>query len=317
MSPFFSIVIPVYNRADVLPAALRSVLSQSDQDFEIIVVDDGSVDDPRRAIDALADPRIVYVRQENRGGSAARNAGIDLARGRFVAFLDSDDVFLDTHLATMRRLLEGTECVAGYAPVIVDRGSGRSFIKPPRGLAPGEHMANYLMSDRGFIPTITLVVSRDLAGRVRYDEKLPFAQDTDFAIRLYLAGCAFAMADTPGAVWDDRHDPQRISAGRKGARLLDWIETLRPSIPPKAYHGGRGWMIAKGVATANRPAALRLYLAAALRGCYHPQLAATVFLQIFFSDRNYRLLADSLIAWRRGAVWSHSGRPVKPRAVGL
>jgi glycosyltransferase involved in cell wall biosynthesis len=315
MSPFFSVVIPVYNRADVLPETLRSVLGQSERDFEIIVVDDGSTDDPKRAIAALADSRIVYVRQENRGGSAARNTGIDLARGQFVAFLDSDDIFLRDHLATMRLLLEGTEHLAAYAPIIVDRGNGRSFAKPPRALAPGEHMANYLMCDRGFVPTITLAVPRDLARRVRYDEKLPFAQDTDFAIRLYLEGCAFAMAEKPGAVWDDRPDPKRTSSGRKGARLIDWIETLRSRIPPKAYHGARGWMIAKGVASSDRLAALRLYLAALLRGCYHPELAATIFLQIFFSDRSYRRFADAVIAWRRGAVWSHSTRAAKPRTA--
>src|SRR5438876_870324 len=90
---FFSVVIPVYNRADVLDGALRSVLAQTEQDFEIIVVDDGSKDDPARVVGAFDDPRIRFHRQINRGGGAARNAGVDLAKGRFTAFLDSDDVY--------------------------------------------------------------------------------------------------------------------------------------------------------------------------------------------------------------------------------
>src|SRR5271154_3281360 len=161
VAPFFSVVIPAYNRARVLPGALDSVLQQTDQDFEVIVVDDGSTDDPRAVVEDFHDPRIRYERKENGGGGSARNRGIDLARGRFVAFLDSDDVFLPHHLAAMRRLVESQKNVAGYARMIVERGWGRSFLKPPRAIAPNEHMAMYHLCDRGFVPTITLVVATD------------------------------------------------------------------------------------------------------------------------------------------------------------
>ena len=107
MTPFFSVVVPIYNRAGVLAGAIRSVLAQTEQDFDIIIVDDGSADHPEKIVEGFADPRIRLVRKENGGGGSARNRGIDLARGRFIAFLDSDDVFLPHHLATMRRLVEG------------------------------------------------------------------------------------------------------------------------------------------------------------------------------------------------------------------
>jgi glycosyltransferase involved in cell wall biosynthesis len=306
--PFFSVVIPVFNRAGVLAAAVKSVLDQTEQEFEIVIVDDGSSDDPQSVVACLADPRIRFLRQENKGGAAARNAGIDLARGRFTAFLDSDDRFLPDHLATMRRLLEGTNGVVGYARMIVDRGEGRTFLKPPRAIRPGEDMATYLLCDRGFVPTITLVVDTSTARRVRYDVTLPFGQDTDFAIRLFLAGCRFVMAEAPGAVWHDVYDPNRASAGRKGARLANWLECLRPRIPAQAYHGGRGWLIAKGIAPTDAFRALELYLAAVMRGCYSPKLAATIFLQLFFPDRLYRRLADRVIARFNGAVWSRAER---------
>jgi glycosyltransferase involved in cell wall biosynthesis len=312
--PLFSVVIPVYNRAEALGHALISVLDQTCQDFEIVVVDDGSDDDPKSVFEGFGDPRIRLVHQGNRGAGAARNTGIDCARGRLVAFLDSDDVFLPAHLQTMQRLLAGTNDTVGYAPMIVDRGAGRTFIKPPRGLGAGEHMASYLMCDRGFVPTITLVLARELARRVRYDECLPYAQDTDFAVRLFLAGCTFVMADKPGAIWKDISDPNRVSAARKGARLLPWIAQLRPLIPVQAYYGCRGWMIAKGVATANPFEALRLFAQAVIRGCYSARLAAIVFLQIFFPDRLYRRLADGAIALFRGAVWSRGEkRSLDPR----
>ena len=160
----------------------------------------------------------------------------------------------------------------------------------------------------GFVPTITLVVATDVARRIRYNDSLPFAQDTDFAIRLYLAGCRFVMAEEPGAVWRDLPDPSRASAGRKGWRLRNWLEDLKPRIPAKAYYGGRGWMIAKGLAPHNKSKALRLYLKAIRHRCYRPRLAFVIFLQIFTPDYVYRSLADKVIALFRGRVWSRADR---------
>jgi glycosyltransferase involved in cell wall biosynthesis len=248
------------------------------------------------------------VRQENRGGSAARNLAIDSARGRFIAPLDSDDVFLPQHLETMKRLLEGTTNTVGYARMIVDRGDGRTMIKPPRAIRADEHMATYLMCDRGFVPTITVVVERETAHRVRYGESMPFAQDMDFALRLYLDGCKFVMAEEPGAIWQDEYNPNRTSAGRKSTRLIGWLEEMRPRIPAKAYYGAQGWMIAKGVAQTSKLAALKLYLNAVMRGCYRPKMAATIFLQIFFPDWLYRRVTDGMIALFKGAVWSRAER---------
>ena len=106
MSPYFSVVIPLYNRRDLIARTIASVQQQTFQDFEVVVVDDGSRDRPEEVIDALGDPRVRLLRQENRGGCAARNAGIDAARGRYVAFLDSDDSFLPHHLAQAHTFLE-------------------------------------------------------------------------------------------------------------------------------------------------------------------------------------------------------------------
>jgi glycosyltransferase involved in cell wall biosynthesis len=312
MTPFFSVIVPIYNRAHQLETALRSVLEQTEPNFEVIVVDDGSTDSPESVIDALRDPRVVYVRQENRGGSAARNAGIDCARGRFIAFLDSDDRYLPHHLAAMRRLLDGTHSTAGYAPILVDRGAGRIFVKPPRALGPHEHMADYLLCDRGFVPTITLVVPRPWARRVRYAEGLPFAQDIDFAIRLFLAGCRFIMAPKPAAIWNDIGNPARISAGRKNARLVDWLEKMRRRIPARSYHGARGWIIAKGVVQKRPLAAIGYYLMAVVRGCYRPRLAAVILVQILAPDHFYRNMADWLIGLRRGRIWSASACAAEP-----
>jgi glycosyltransferase involved in cell wall biosynthesis len=300
MTPHFSVVIPVYNRAPLLGQAIRSVLAQSDQDFEIVVVDDGSTDDPGSMVKDFADPRIVFLRQENRGGGAARNTGIEHARGRYIAFLDSDDHYLPHHLAAMRKLLADNPDGAGYARIFVDRGYGRTFLKPPRAIARGEDMAEYLLCDRGFVPTSTMVVESALARQVRFHEDLPPAEDTDFAIRVALAGRHWTMAEEPGVVWRDVADPNRLSAGRRGASLRRWIEALKPRITEKAYYGCLGWAYAKYVALDSPRHALALYLRALWHGCYRPPLAAVIFLQIFLSDRAYRAFADTAIG-RLGA----------------
>jgi glycosyltransferase involved in cell wall biosynthesis len=300
--PFFSVIIPVYNRAGPLRRALQSVLAQTCQDFEIVVVDDGSADDPRAVAESFADPRIRFIRQDNAGGGAARNTAIDAARGRFVAPLDSDDVFLPHHLERMRALLADTDgSVVGYARIRVDRGPGRVILKPPRAIGEAEHMATYLLAARGFVPTITIVVDRRMASRIRYDHALRTAEDTDFALRLYLAGCRFRMIEEPGATWMDHADPNRTSATRRSRRFGEWLEHMRPAIPARAYHGGRGWAYAKLIAPEHPLAALGLYLNAVLHGCYAPRLAVIVFLQIFLG-RRYRSVADHAIRWLRAGL---------------
>lgn len=305
--PFFSVVIPVYNRAPLLGAALESVRAQRCQDFEIIVVDDGSNDNPQSVVTALDDPRIRFISQSNGGGGKARNTGFDAARGKFVATLDSDDMFLPDHLATMKKLLDGTVNTVGYARVVVDRGDGRQFLKPPRPLRAGENMATYLLCDRGFVPTSTTVVPTHMARRVRHPESLRAAEDTDFDIRLFLAGNKFVMAEEPGAIWRDTFDPGRLSHARDDdePELKRWIEELRPRIPARAYYGCRGWAYAKFVAAKNPLKAFRLYLTALRENCYAPRLAIVIAMQVFLPRRLYRFVADTAIAKLRAGFRLH------------
>jgi glycosyltransferase involved in cell wall biosynthesis len=93
--PFFTVVIPTYNRAELLKESIQSVLDQTFKDFELIVVDDHSTDSTKEVIESFKDERIVYILNDRgRGGAGTRNAGIFRAKGKWIAFLDDDDVWL-------------------------------------------------------------------------------------------------------------------------------------------------------------------------------------------------------------------------------
>ena len=113
--PLFSVVIPTFDRANLVRRAIASVLAQTIEDFEIIVVDDGSTDNTGEVVRAFGDPRIQLVRlTENRGPAAARNAGIAAARGELISLLDSDDEYLPTFLERTHATLAQTDSRVGF-----------------------------------------------------------------------------------------------------------------------------------------------------------------------------------------------------------
>src|SRR4051794_36269759 len=119
-NPLVSVVIPAFNRAFILPEALDSVLAQTFKDFELIVVDDGSTDDTEEVLRPYVERRGVrFLPQANQGPAAARNRGIEAARGKYVAFLDSDDLWLPIKLSVQIPRMEAhPEAVMSYGNVL-------------------------------------------------------------------------------------------------------------------------------------------------------------------------------------------------------
>lgn len=104
--PFFSIIIPLYNKEAFIENTIKSVLSQTFTDFEVIVVNDGSTDKSLEKINGIKDSRILISNQENSGASATRNKGLTLASSDYIAFLDADDLWLEDHLQTLYTLIQ-------------------------------------------------------------------------------------------------------------------------------------------------------------------------------------------------------------------
>ena len=104
--PFFTVVIPLYNKERFIAETLNSLLSQTYSDFEVIVVNDGSTDNSEAVVQQFADSRIHYYLRENKGVSAARNFGITMSNGDYIAFLDSDDYWYPDFLQTMHKNIQ-------------------------------------------------------------------------------------------------------------------------------------------------------------------------------------------------------------------
>ncbi|MFD1095227.1 glycosyltransferase family 2 protein [Salegentibacter chungangensis] len=113
MRPFFSIIIPSYNRASFLGNTLNSVLLQEFEDWECLVVDDGSTDNTEEVVKAFKDRRIRYFYKENEERSIARNFGISKALGKYICFLDSDDLYYKNHLQVLYENIEKERFPAG------------------------------------------------------------------------------------------------------------------------------------------------------------------------------------------------------------
>jgi glycosyltransferase involved in cell wall biosynthesis len=182
-----SVIIPTYNRADYLKAAIASVLNQTFRDFELVVVDDASADNTAEIVRGFHDTRIKFIRHEARkGGSAARNTGIANSKYEYIAFLDDDDEWFPDKLRKQMQLLlarpQKVGCVyTGY--VTVDRTSGeKTGQKIPRKRGD---LSKELPGSNCIGGTSAVLLRRECFDKVGlFDESLPSFQDYDLWIRI-------------------------------------------------------------------------------------------------------------------------------------
>ncbi|NVJ05898.1 glycosyltransferase family 2 protein [Myxococcus sp. AM001] len=220
--PRFSVIIPTYNRARLLEAALASVFAQEERDFEVLVVDDGSTDDTLETL-ARHGERVRVLRQRNAGPGAARNLGIQEARGTYVAFLDSDDLWFPWTLATYRRVLEAeaeTSLVLGTAVPFSRAESLASVAHEPLQVL---RFADYLASaeDRTPRTACVLAVRAEALRRVGGFTSLRISgEDYDLLYRLGTEP-GFAWVRAPAVVGYRQHagsTSTSLESGYQGTR---------------------------------------------------------------------------------------------------
>ncbi len=210
MNPLVTVVLPCYNQGRYLPEAIQSLLSQSLQEWECIVIDDGSADDSWEVMNRLAvnEPRMRLVRQENAGPSAGRNRGVKEARGRYVQFLDADDLLEPEKLKVHVSELENNttySIVYGDVRYFTDERRGDFFYgvwgeKEPwvgRPAFPGEPIREAVLA-RNIMAICCPVIRRSVLERVgSFDEGIRGCEDWEYWIRCALAGEQFRFVDRP------------------------------------------------------------------------------------------------------------------------
>jgi glycosyltransferase involved in cell wall biosynthesis len=209
--PEVSIIIPAYNTATLVAGCLNSVFAQTYSDFEAIVVNDGSPDTPE--LEMVLAPyldRIVYIRQENKGAAGARNTAIRHARGRFLAFLDSDDAWLPEHLALQMKLfLQEPALDLVYADSVVVGDPKQTWRFMERCPSQGEATFAALVVERCQIPVSTVVARRSvLVAANLFDESLRCFDDYDMWLRAAFSGARISYT---------RQVQARLSGKRPGS----------------------------------------------------------------------------------------------------
>jgi glycosyltransferase involved in cell wall biosynthesis len=220
MSPQVSVVIPVFNRPEAVSRAIASVLAQTFQDFEIIVVDDASTDATATTVAAIGDPRIMLIRHEQRrGGGAARNSGIRASRGPYVAFLDSDDEWLPTKLQKQLDLFQ----TSPIRPALLYAGVERVL---PNGVVTKDtprkydDLARKLLTDNVIGGASVAIVRREVLEQVGgFDEDLSAGQDVDLWLKICELSAATFVPEVLVRVWESSDDrittnPEALIKGR-------------------------------------------------------------------------------------------------------
>lgn len=230
VSPKISIITPVFNRAHLIEETVKTVQAQTCSDFEMIIVDDCSTDAIDEVVKEIsdADPRIRLIRRKSNGGpSGARNTGVAEAKGKYIAFLDSDDLWLpsklDAQLTAAEASSEPDNCFCVTQTRVVHGGGRADDIQPTRGIEPGERWASFLYVSNNFAQCSSFFLSRKVAQSISFDETLRQYEDHLYFLAVGGAGADYILINEPLVVWhnDERSDRMGLAdSTERGAAFL-------------------------------------------------------------------------------------------------
>ena len=237
-------VIPTRGRPELAPRAVHSVLAQTHQHVEVVVVVDGPDPATLEALGKIRDPRLrVIALPQSVGGSDARNSGVQNARGRWIAFLDDDDEWVPEKLQTQLAIALSADYPE---PVVSSRflareSAGRCRVLPQRLPSPAEPISDYLLvrnsirRAEGYVLTSTILASRELLLRVPFRSGLKRHQDWDWVLRVSREpGVGIVFSPEPLTIYhtENNHSTSRSTDWRFS---LDWIHRNRLLVSARAY----------------------------------------------------------------------------------
>ncbi|WP_156322227.1 glycosyltransferase family 2 protein [Winslowiella iniecta] len=237
-APLISVVIPTFNRADIILKTLTSVLEQTHENIEVFVVDDASTDHTAEVMATVMDPRVNFIQlKANSGGTRPRNEGIERSTGKFIALLDSDDEWLPEKLATQLDFLQQqpTQDRVCMTAKFNKRAEGL-HIRRNKNVKNVSSIMEYLLLGNDF-QTSTLMLDANIAKITGFDPQLKKHQDWDFALRLQENHAKFYYLDEALTIYDDSDAITRISSDGKRDKSLIWLESIKTRIPDHIWFG--------------------------------------------------------------------------------
>jgi glycosyltransferase involved in cell wall biosynthesis len=256
MSPLVSVIIPTFQRPQLVARAVRSALAQTVRDIEVIVVADGPAALLADALAEFTDARlIVHSLAEQSGANVARNAGVARARAEWIAFLDDDDEWMPEKIARQLALAQ-----ASRAPILTCQFIARSvegdMLMPHRVPRPGEPLCEYLYCQtsvwggEGWVLTSTLFVKKELVIQIPFTPGLRRNMEADWLLHVArVPGIAVAFVFEPLAIWHIEADYPRIGDWQDWEYVIRWAQARRELFTARAF---AGFMLTSASLTAAR-----------------------------------------------------------------
>jgi glycosyltransferase involved in cell wall biosynthesis len=305
--PEVSVIIPTYNRANIISRAIRSVLAQTYENFEIIIIDDGSTDNTEEVIQSFSERRIRYLRHKvNRGRGTVRNKALTEARGEYIAFLDDDDEWLPTKLERQLQVFK-TSDIENLGLVLCGMTViGSNFIRewcPPQRGWMYEYFLSMISLGISWLPC--WLVKKNLVTEVGPFDNLSSGQDIDWLLRASkLSQIDFIPESLVVVHQESGYDPnstaiRRLNLTRKYAEELNQRPQLLQSCYIKisqSYHKQRNSKEARHylvLAIKAYPLTLRPYIQLLLASFMGPRYTGLILNFLHDIRQTFRLLLSS------------------------
>ncbi len=329
MPPLISIVIPVFNRADIIARTVESCLAQTYTSIEIVLVDDCSSDGLNQALLPFAeDQRVRLVRHEqNQGVSAARNSGVEAAKGTLIAFLDSDDVWQPTKLERQMAHIkthDGDRFLSGTLTE-VRSGKGMARVRPkylkPHDVPMGDYLFVHKVQQKlprvsfegaplmggCFAQTSSFLLPRKLARTTPFRTALNQYEDMAFLIDLDGKAVDFLVVEEPLTIQHDDDRPGRLGASDDLGRGYRFLEAMGGSLSAEAKLTFEATHLAHLYGRDHPGKVLGIVLKAFRRRLISPRSFLGILSRSFLGQAGQRALRDAVMGWwwrpkNRGAV---------------